>query len=78
MIKCKEERGRGDKKERGLRFRREDIIKMNLRGKRWDVMDLAQVRDQLRALVDTVMNVKCFLAQVSDWQLLKKHLAPWN
>jgi hypothetical protein len=36
-------------------------IKMDLREIRWDVMDwidLAQVRDQWRALVNTVMNLR--------------------
>jgi hypothetical protein len=42
------------------RRRRVDNIKMDLREIEWDGMDLndlAQVRDQCRALVDTVMNL---------------------
>jgi hypothetical protein len=57
MIKCKKGKGRGSKKERGHAFRRETNIKMNLRGIRRDVMDwinLAQVKDEYRALVNTV------------------------
>jgi hypothetical protein len=35
-----------------------DNIKMDLREIGWDGMDLAQDRDQWRALVDTVMNLR--------------------
>jgi hypothetical protein len=43
------------------RLRWVDSIKMNLRGVRWDSMDwidVARDRDQWRALVNTVMNLR--------------------
>jgi hypothetical protein len=43
------------------RHRREDNIKMDFREKEWggmDWIDLAQDRDQCRALVNTVMNLR--------------------
>jgi hypothetical protein len=45
----------------GLRHKSEDNIKIYLRQIRWgcmDWIDLAQVRDQWRALVNTVMNLR--------------------
>jgi hypothetical protein len=47
-----------------------------------DWIDLAQDRDQLRALVNTVMNlrvhIKCWevLEKLHNWQLLKNGSAP--
>jgi hypothetical protein len=62
-----------------------DNIKMDLRETGWDGVDwidMAQDRDQWRALVNTVMNlrgsIKCweFLEWLHNWQLLKKASAP--
>jgi hypothetical protein len=44
-----------------------------------DRMDMAQDRDQWRALVNTVLNsIKCWevLEGLHNWQLLKKSSAP--
>jgi hypothetical protein len=49
-----------------------------------DCIHLAQDRDQRRALVNTVMNLrgslKCWdiLEYLSDWRLLKKDSALWS
>jgi hypothetical protein len=59
-------------------------IKINLREIEWDVMDwvdLAQDRDQCRALVNTVMNLRvlnCWEVPewLHNWQLLRKGSAP--
>jgi hypothetical protein len=53
-----------------------DNIKIDLREIGWDVVDwidLAQDRDQWRALVNTVMNL---LEWLHNWRLLKKGSAP--
>jgi hypothetical protein len=70
----------------GTRRRRwEDNIKMNLRDIGWgsmDWIDLAQDRDQWRALVNTAMNlrgpIKCWeiLEWLYDWRLTRKDSAP--
>jgi hypothetical protein len=63
-----------------------DNIKMDLREIEWDGMDwfeLAQDRDQWRALVNTVMNLRVlkncweFPEWLHSWQLLKKGSAPY-
>jgi hypothetical protein len=56
-------------------------IKIDLSEIGWDGVgwvDLAQDRDQWRALVNTVMNIKCWeiLEWLHNWQLLKKGSAP--
>jgi hypothetical protein len=56
-----------------------DNIKIVLREIGWDGMDwidLAQDRDQWRALVNTVMNLREVLEWLHTWQLLKKGSAP--
>jgi hypothetical protein len=62
-----------------------DNIKIDLREIEWDGMDwiyMAQDRDQWRALVNTVMNLrvslKCWqiVEWLHNWQLLKKGSAP--
>jgi hypothetical protein len=53
------------------RLRWEDNIKMDIRDLGWggmDWIDLAQDRDQWRALVNTVMNLQ---ASVKCWNILK-------
>jgi hypothetical protein len=69
------------------RYRWVDDIKMYLREIGWcgmDSVDLAQDRDQCRALVNTVMNlrvpIKCCanLEEMHNWRLLKKGSAPWS
>jgi hypothetical protein len=74
-------------KERPLgrpRRRWVDNIKMDLREIGWDGMDwieLAQDRDQWRAVVNTVMNLRVpydyweFPECLHNWQLLRKGLA---
>jgi hypothetical protein len=49
-----------------------DLGEMGLGGMDW--IDLAQDRDQWRALVNTVMN----LEWLHNWRLLKKGSAPWS
>jgi hypothetical protein len=60
------------------------MMKTDLRETGWDGMDwidLAQDRDQLRALVNTVMNLRVpynggmFHEWLHNWQLLKKDSA---
>jgi hypothetical protein len=68
------------------RLRWVDNIKMDLKEIEWgwpvDWIDLAQDRDQWRALVNTVMNfsssIKCWevLEWLHNWQLLKQSSAP--
>jgi hypothetical protein len=67
------------------RHRWEDNIKIDLRERGWDGMDwidLAQDRDQWRALVNIVMDLggstKCWevLEWMHNWQLRKKCSAP--
>jgi hypothetical protein len=59
-----------------------DNIKMDLREIGWDGMDwieVAQDRDQWRALVNTVMNLRVpgeFPEWLHNWQLLRKGSAP--
>jgi hypothetical protein len=69
------------------RRRWEDNIKINLREIRWgrmDWIDLAQDRDQWRAPVNTVMNLRVppnvgkFLRSLRNWRFLKKDSAPWS
>jgi hypothetical protein len=64
-----------------------DNIKMDLREIGWDDMDwieLAEDRDQWRAFVNTVMNVRfslnCweFPEWLHNWQLLRKGSAPYE
>jgi hypothetical protein len=48
-----------------------------------DWINLAQDRDQMRVLVNKVMNLRdpknCeILKQLSDWRLLKKNSVPWS
>jgi hypothetical protein len=53
-----------------------DNIKIDLRGREWDDMDwieLAEDRDQWRALVSTAMKGP---ERLHNWQLLKKVSAP--
>jgi hypothetical protein len=63
-----------------------DNIKIDLREKGWngmDWIDLAQDRDQCRALVNTVMNLRVpynagkFLSSCINWRILKKGSAPY-
>jgi hypothetical protein len=59
-----------------------DSIKMDLRKMGWDGVDwidLAQDRDQWRALVNTVMNLPTWevLEWLHNWQLFKKGSATW-
>jgi hypothetical protein len=68
----------------GVSALRLDNIKMDLREMGWDGadwMDMAQDRDQWRALVSTVLNLrvlKCWevLEGLHSWRLLKKGSAP--
>jgi hypothetical protein len=65
------------------RCRWEDNIRMYLREIGWggmDRIDLAEDRDQWRALVNTVMNIKCrtILEWLRNWRLLKKGSALWS
>jgi hypothetical protein len=69
------------------RRRWEDNIRMDLREIGWggvDWIDLAQDRDQWRALVNTVMNLRVpknvgkFLSGCATGRLLKKDSAPWS
>jgi hypothetical protein len=67
------------------RHRWEDKIEMDLRRiGDMDWINLAEDRNQWRALVNMVMNfrvpknVEKFLSGMSDWRLLKKDPAPWN
>jgi hypothetical protein len=62
-----------------------DNIKMDFREIGWDGIDwfeLAQDRNQWRALVNTVMNLRVFLncweflEWLHNWQLLRKRSAP--
>jgi hypothetical protein len=56
-----------------------DNIKMDLREIGWDGadwIDLAQDRDQWRALVNTVINLREFTEWLHNWQLLRKGSAP--
>jgi hypothetical protein len=62
-----------------------DNIKMDLREIGWDGLDrieLAQDRDQWRALVNTVMNLRVFLncwefpEWLHNWQLIRKSSTP--
>jgi hypothetical protein len=65
-----------------------DNIKVDLREIGWDGMDwidLAQDRNQLRALVNTVMNLRVpqyvyweILDKLHNWRLLKKGSSPWS
>jgi hypothetical protein len=55
-----------------------DNIKIDLREIGWramDWIDLAQDRDQWRALVNTVMNLRV-LEWLQNWRLLKKGSTP--
>jgi hypothetical protein len=60
----------------------EDNIRMVLREIGWggvDWIDLVQDRDQWRALVNTVMNLRWeILEQPRNWRLLQKGSAPWS
>jgi hypothetical protein len=62
----------------------EDNNKMDRRGIGWggiDWIDLAQDRDQWKALVNTVRgSIKCWkiLEELRNWPILKKGSAPWS
>jgi hypothetical protein len=52
---------------------------MDLREIRWDGMDfidLAEDRDQWRALVNKLMNLREILEWLHNWRLLRKGSAP--